>query len=98
MTPEERATLERVAKLAEESNDILRKMRRTSRISGFMHILYWAVIILISLGAYYFVQPYIDMAMKLYGQVLPVVQGAGSSIDSTASSLEELTKFLQSGK
>lgn len=68
MTPEEKSLLERTYKLAEENNEILRQMRRMNRFSTVIRFLYWAVIIISALGAYYFIQPYIDAISGLYGQ------------------------------
>jgi hypothetical protein len=63
MTPEEKSLLERTYKLAEENNEILRKMRRTSRYALIARVVYWGVILLLSFGAFYFIQPYITSLM-----------------------------------
>ncbi|MES2215940.1 MAG: hypothetical protein V4481_01445 [Patescibacteria group bacterium] len=67
MTPEERSLLERTASLAEENNKMLRSLRRSGRISLAMRIGYWVVIILVSFGAYYFIQPYVQTMTNLVG-------------------------------
>lgn len=67
MSPEEKALLERTYRLAEENNDMLRSLRRYQRLGSAFRVLYWALIILTSVGAYYFVQPYIQAASGLYG-------------------------------
>ena len=61
--------LEQVKATAEENNKILKSIRRSSRISYFFSILYWIVIISISVGAFYYVQPYIDDLTKTYSQI-----------------------------
>ncbi len=60
MTPEERSLLERTHELAEDNNKMLRSIKRSGRISMILRILYWAVIVGVSVGAFYFIQPYID--------------------------------------
>ena len=60
MTPEEKQLLVRTAELTEENNKILRGIRRSGRIANAFRILYWALIIGSAVGAYYFIQPYID--------------------------------------
>lgn len=60
MNPEERSLLERTHEMVEENNKILRSLRRSRRIGIIMTTLYWVVIIGISVGAFYFLQPYID--------------------------------------
>lgn len=60
MTPEERNLLEQTYKFAEENNKLLIKIWRTHRFSLVLRILYWVVIIGVSFGAFYLIQPYID--------------------------------------
>ncbi|OHA21195.1 MAG: hypothetical protein A2849_01600 [Candidatus Taylorbacteria bacterium RIFCSPHIGHO2_01_FULL_51_15] len=67
MTPEERQILIQTHRLAEENNALLRKMRRAALFGLIWHILYWAVIIGISIGAYYFIQPYVEQVQEVYG-------------------------------
>jgi len=69
MDPEARELLNRSVALAEDNNKILHSIRRGMRISRFMSILYWVLIIGISVGAFYFLQPYVDQAMKMYQSV-----------------------------
>lgn len=61
MTPEERELLQRVANQVDENNSILRSMRRSQRWSLVMKVLYWVLIIGLSFGAFYLIQPYINM-------------------------------------
>ncbi len=67
MTPEERSLLERTYKLTEENNEILRKIRRGNRWSMAIKATYWIVIIGLSIGAFYFVQPYIEFMTSTLG-------------------------------
>jgi hypothetical protein len=67
MTPEERSLLERTASLVEENNKILISLRRSGRWSLAMRIGYWAIIIVLSFGAFYFIQPYVQMMTGLVG-------------------------------
>lgn len=60
MSPEDRSLLEKTYKLAEENNIILMSIRRSNRISMAVRAIYWIVIIGLSVGALYFIQPYID--------------------------------------
>ncbi len=86
MTPEEHELLRRSIALAEENNDILRSLQRHMRLARFMSVLYWLIIIGISVGAWYFVQPYVDQAMSVYkaAQVqLNNVNGVMNSVKKT---------------
>lgn len=80
MTPEERDLLKQTYKLSEENNEILRSIRRSGRISMALRIGYWAVIILLSVGAYYFIQPYVDVMKQLYKQGSETSQSAASAL------------------
>lgn len=88
MNPEERSLLERTLKLAEENNEMLKSIRRSSRISLFMRVIYWLLIIGFSFGAYYFIQPYINMLMGLSGQV----QGSVDNVEGIRDTLNDLLK------
>lgn len=67
MTPEERSLLERTHQLAEENNEMLHSIKRRARLGTVIKVLYWAVIIGISFGAFYFIQPYLDFIKGGFG-------------------------------
>jgi hypothetical protein len=90
MTPEERSLLERTHKLAEENNEILRSIRRSNRISIAMRLLYWVVIIGISLGAFYLIQPYIEAVTGAYQSISGV-----TPTDGTTESLTSVSSLLK---
>jgi hypothetical protein len=92
MTPEERSLLERTHKLAEENNEILRSMRRMNRISGVIRLLYWIVIIGISIGAYYLIQPYVESMIGLYSDAQNALGGSITTTQNIADSLGNLLK------
>lgn len=69
MSPEEREMLEKAVALAEENNKMLHAMRRSMFWSRVMNTLYWIAIIGVSIGAFYFVQPYVEKVMKIYDSV-----------------------------
>ena len=67
MTPEEKELFKRSIVLSEQNNDILRSIRRSMRLSHFMSILYWVFIIGSLVGAYYFIEPYVNAIKGAYG-------------------------------
>lgn len=75
MDSQDRELLQKTFQLAEENNAMLRKMRRSMRVANAMRIVYWLIIIGLSVGALYFIQPYID-------QLLQVYSGAQSDLQS----------------
>ena len=80
MTPDERSLLERTAALVEENNELLKKMRRRSHWTTAFQIGYWVLIIALTFGAFYFIQPYIN---SLTGAL-----GGGSGTGTTSISQE----------
>lgn len=88
VTPEEKSLLERTHALAEENNEILKSIRRANRFGTIMRVLYWVVIIGLSVGAYYFIQPYVTFMSGLYGQS----QSGMNSAQDAASGLRDLLK------
>jgi hypothetical protein len=88
MTPEEKSLLERTYKMTVENNDILHRMRRSARFSSVMRYVYWAVIIILSFGAYYFIQPYVNFLTSSLGNI----QNGASSSQNMLQSLQGLLK------
>ncbi len=84
MTPEERNLLERTHKLVEENNQILVKMRRSNRYALVFRVLYWVVIIGISFGAFYLIQPYIN-----------AITGGGTTQQSDLGTIGMIKDLLQ---
>ncbi len=66
MNPEERELLESIRKLTEENNEIIKSLRRIHRWGSFWSVFRWALIIGSALGAYYYLQPYVDKILELY--------------------------------
>ena len=60
MTPDEKSILEETRSLALENNQILRDIQKHQRVSTVLKIAYWVILIALSLGAYYLIQPYVD--------------------------------------
>jgi len=91
MTPEEKSLLERTYKLSEENNKILLSMRRSATVANIMRYAYWAVILFLSFGAYYFIQPYVNTLLGSIGSIQSLT-GSVDSANSTAQSIRELLK------
>ncbi len=89
MTPEERSLLERTASLTEENNKMLRSIRRSGRISLGMRIGYWVVIILLSLGAYWVIQPLVQSMTSVLGN-------GSANTEDTNHSLQDRIELFRS--
>ncbi len=69
MNPNEKELLQKTYELTEENNKILRGIRRSNRWSSLFRAVYWIVIIGISIGAFIYIQPYVDSVMKAYNSI-----------------------------
>jgi len=77
MPPEEKELLEKSVILAEDNNKMLRSMRNSMRWGRIMTVVYWVLIIGISVGAFYFLQPYVDQVVKTYGSFSNFIRNFG---------------------
>lgn len=69
--------------LTEENNRMLKAMRRAQKIATVMRIVYWLIIIGIAIGAFYFLQPFID-------QTESMIKGLGSTAENIKNILPTL--------
>lgn len=64
-----RALIEKNTKLAEDTNRMVHKLRRSALWGRFFQIVWWVAIIAISGAAYYiYLQPYVGQIEALYEQ------------------------------
>ena len=75
MNPENEDTLHKILELAEENNHMLRKMRRSIIWGRIFHGLYWLLIIGATVGAYYYIQPYLMAILGAFGTTADTVSG-----------------------
>lgn len=73
MDPESKKLLEDTYSLAQENNKMLSSIKRSMFLARVMSIMYWLVIIGVSVGAFYFIQPYIDQLVGVYGKANDVI-------------------------
>lgn len=81
MSPEERELLNQSLELSKENNKMLHMIRRYMRLARFMSVIYWVFIIGSAVGAYYFIQPYVEKIYTVYG-------GAKSNLDNISNLLQ----------
>ena len=98
MSPEERQLLEESITLARENNKILRQMRSTMRWNRFWAGLKWLIVIASTLGAYYYLQPYLFKLLDAYQTMLKgldEVKQVGASVNATLPDLSGLLEGLK---
>lgn len=66
MNPDEKQMLRNIAEQVAENNKILHKLYRKAKLGTIVRSFYWVVIIGLSLGSYYFIQPYVNQLMGVY--------------------------------
>ncbi|HEU5114691.1 MAG TPA: hypothetical protein VFT82_02915 [Candidatus Paceibacterota bacterium] len=69
MTPEEKQLLIETRRLVEENAVILRSIQRSQRAGTYLKVAYWIVILALSFGAYYLIQPYVNTLNSSLGQI-----------------------------
>jgi len=67
MDEETKKLLEDTLILNKENNEILRKLYKAQRLAQITRIIYWIVIVGVTLGAFYFIQPFFDSILGAYG-------------------------------
>jgi len=65
MNPEERKLLQNTFNLAEENNKMLHKVRGVQKRQVLFSVLKWIIIIGITVGAFYFLEPYVQQLQSL---------------------------------
>lgn len=66
---------------------MLRGMRRVSRFGTAFKVLYWVVIVGASLGAYLYIQPYLEAMVSTY-------QKAAGQLNAVGEGVQKLNNFL----
>jgi len=69
MDTDERQLIKTTLEIAKENNQLLKKLLRKERWAQAMRILYWLIILGSILATYYYLQPYIESAVGIYGNV-----------------------------
>ncbi|MBU1046426.1 hypothetical protein KKH36_01430 [Patescibacteria group bacterium] len=95
MDLEDKKIIRENLEIAKENQQMIKKMRRSMFLSSLTRVIYWVIIIGASFGAYYFFQPYLDMAKDTYGQIqsgAEVVTGGVTT--TTQNTTQAVTSFL----
>ena len=80
MDPEDRKLLYKVVKLSEENNDMLKGLYRSMRIRRIFTVIYWTIIIGLTIGAYYLVEPYADSIYGGFKGFSDLIQKLGETV------------------
>jgi hypothetical protein len=61
--------LEKLTRMVEEDHKLIKGMYTRARWATVFRVIYWGVIVLAALGAYVYIQPYIDSFKEAYQSV-----------------------------
>jgi hypothetical protein len=69
MEQDEKDLLQKTYDLSKENNKILHSIRNSNRWANFFRFIYWVLIIGVSLGAFYYLQPYVNNILGAYNSI-----------------------------
>jgi len=90
VTPEQEKQLKEALELARDNNSILKKMRRSLFWNRVFKLVYLVIILGVTFGAYYFVQPYLEGVLGTYQSLL----GGAEQVNQAGSSLPDIGKLI----
>ena len=93
MDKEDKKIIRQNLELAKDNHKLLKKMRRNMLFGSFTRAIYWIIILGASLGAYYYMQPYIDGARDA---IHKIQSGAGAVSDGVTTTTENTGKAIES--
>ncbi|MBK5215197.1 MAG: hypothetical protein JJE53_00080 [Candidatus Pacebacteria bacterium] len=88
MDQETKQLLEENLKLSKENNEMLNSLIRSKKQNAIFKAVYWVIIILITIGSYYFIKPYISSLTSLY------TGGASEMLNVSVSENQQITDLL----
>jgi len=92
MDPESKQLLQNTLALTEENNKLLHKIRGFQRRGTVWQVLKYLLIIGIALGAFYYMDPYLNKIVNLYNSVTGTAQNTKNT--SSPSFLQDLLQKL----
>ena len=73
--------------LSKENNEMLRKVRRVQKRAYAAKIAYWVIVLLLTLGAYYYIQPYIQKVTDFSNGLNKLIQSG--NLNKTESNVAQ---------
>ncbi|MEN9649659.1 MAG: hypothetical protein RL094_626 [Candidatus Parcubacteria bacterium] len=64
-----RVELKKLAQMTEDNNAMLHSIQRRARMSFLFMILKWLVVLGLTIGAFYYIQPFLEKIAAIYQQV-----------------------------
>lgn len=86
--------LQNIEKKLEENHAILVRIRRVQRNASLFRLFYWLMIIGLTAGSFYFIQPYLQQISAVYSGF----QDTQENIKNTIPDIGNLNKLLEQVK
>ncbi len=83
--------IDELTALVEENHQMVKSMYRRAQIASYFVALKWIIIIGLTVGSLYYIQPYLETMMKVYGTI---GGGASTSQKVDAGGILDLLKTL----
>ena len=77
--------LREIKELVEENNTMLKKLRRGQVWGRVFTILYWVIIVGVAVGAFYFVQPYVNALQETQSSIGGIFDIFGGGEESVST-------------
>ena len=84
MDPRDRDMLKQTLELVEENNQLLKRLHTSMVWGRAMRIIYWVILIGSAVGAYYYVEPYLNSLLKIYNSIPNAFSGIQKVIEVEA--------------
>lgn len=84
--------IKEIKDLTVENNKMLHSIQRRAKLAIFGRVLYWLVIIGATLGAFYFIQPYIEQLNETYKGIKETQEKASGFADNF--SLDSIKEYF----
>jgi len=85
MDVEEKRLLNEALELSRENNKMLRSLHRSMVWGRVYRVMYWLIALGLALGAFYFLQPYIEQFQTIWGDVQRGIKGGQDLLNQFSS-------------
>jgi len=85
----EKKLLKETAELARENQKLIKKVRRAQLWGRAFRIIYWVIILGVTFGAYYFIQPFVEQFLNIYEGI----SGGIDSVQNVGDNLPDLSRL-----
>lgn len=88
--------LKELTELVEENHKILNSLNRRAQLASLFVIVKWGVIIALSVGTAYYLQPYLETLLKTYTTMAGFTEKMGGSGSNSGGSTQSILDLLKS--